>query len=199
MDPTDSWGTLNTRVVAAKGARGARVGGGVSVVSLAQQYLRETATRHVRTATHRRTHPRGAWQPPHPAQTQSSRAWQRSAAMCWSSSVVRNRQDFKTCRISPRLNLAFCSPSKLDDTIHCSQTVGFVSMSYEAGRNPACLEILTKDRSSLSSPAFRCSLLRRLGAAPAAGTAEGISITRISLVSTHTLCSLPCAAPKGYD
>ena len=126
------------------------------------------ATRHVRTATHRRTHTRGAWQPPHPAQTQSSCAWQRSAAMCWSSSVVRNRQDFKTCRISPRLNLAFCSPSKLDDTIHCSQTVGFVSMSYEAGRNLACLEILTKDRSSLSSPAFRCSLLRRLGAAPAA-------------------------------
>ena len=34
LDHTDSWGTLGTRVVAAKGARGARVGGGVSVVSL---------------------------------------------------------------------------------------------------------------------------------------------------------------------
>ena len=34
MDPTDPWGTLGTRVVEAKGARGARVGGGVSVVSL---------------------------------------------------------------------------------------------------------------------------------------------------------------------
>ena len=33
-DPTDPWGTLGARVVAAKGARGARVGGGVSVVSL---------------------------------------------------------------------------------------------------------------------------------------------------------------------
>ena len=34
MDPTDPWGTLGARVVEAKGARGARVGGGVSVVSL---------------------------------------------------------------------------------------------------------------------------------------------------------------------
>ena len=34
LDPTDSWGTLGTHVVAAKGARGARVGGGVTVVSL---------------------------------------------------------------------------------------------------------------------------------------------------------------------
>jgi hypothetical protein len=31
MDPTDPWGTLGTHVAAAKGARGARVGGGVSV------------------------------------------------------------------------------------------------------------------------------------------------------------------------
>jgi len=36
MDPTDPWGTLGAHVVEAKGARGARVGGGVSVVSLAQ-------------------------------------------------------------------------------------------------------------------------------------------------------------------
>ena len=35
MDPTDPWGTLGARVVEAKGARGARVGEGVSVVSLA--------------------------------------------------------------------------------------------------------------------------------------------------------------------
>ena len=28
MDPTDPWGTLGAHVVAAKGARGARVGGG---------------------------------------------------------------------------------------------------------------------------------------------------------------------------
>ena len=34
MDPTDPWGTLGVHVVAAKGARGARVGGGVSVRSL---------------------------------------------------------------------------------------------------------------------------------------------------------------------
>ena len=34
MDPTDPWGTLGAHVVAAKGARGARVGGGVTVVSL---------------------------------------------------------------------------------------------------------------------------------------------------------------------
>ena len=27
MDPTDQWGTLGAHVVAAKGARGARVGG----------------------------------------------------------------------------------------------------------------------------------------------------------------------------
>ena len=35
MDPTDPWGTLGAHVVEAKGARGARVGGGVSVRSLA--------------------------------------------------------------------------------------------------------------------------------------------------------------------
>ena len=35
MDPKDPWGTLGARVVEAKGARGARVGGGVSVRSLA--------------------------------------------------------------------------------------------------------------------------------------------------------------------
>ena len=34
MDPADSWGTLGTHVVAAKGARGARVGVVVSVCSL---------------------------------------------------------------------------------------------------------------------------------------------------------------------
>ena len=34
LDPTDSWGTLGAHVVTAKGARGARVGGGVTVVSL---------------------------------------------------------------------------------------------------------------------------------------------------------------------
>jgi hypothetical protein len=34
MDPTVSWGTLGAHVAAAKGARGARVGGGVTVVSL---------------------------------------------------------------------------------------------------------------------------------------------------------------------
>ena len=34
MHPTDPWGTLGVHVVAAKGARGARVGGGVTVVSL---------------------------------------------------------------------------------------------------------------------------------------------------------------------
>ena len=37
MDPTDPWGTLGAHVVAAKGARGARVGGGVSVVSLSEK------------------------------------------------------------------------------------------------------------------------------------------------------------------
>ena len=31
MDPADSWDTLGTHVVAAKGARGARVGEGVTV------------------------------------------------------------------------------------------------------------------------------------------------------------------------
>ena len=37
MDPTDPWGTLGVRVVAAKGARGARVGdGGLCVVSAAE-------------------------------------------------------------------------------------------------------------------------------------------------------------------
>ena len=34
MDPTVSWGTLGAHVAATKGARGARVGGGVTVVSL---------------------------------------------------------------------------------------------------------------------------------------------------------------------
>ena len=34
MDPTNPWGTLGAHVVAAKGERAARVGGGVSVVSL---------------------------------------------------------------------------------------------------------------------------------------------------------------------
>ena len=37
MDPTDPWGTLGAHVVEAKGARGARVGGGVSVVSLTEK------------------------------------------------------------------------------------------------------------------------------------------------------------------
>ena len=31
MDPTDLWGTLGAHIVEAKGARGARVGGGVTV------------------------------------------------------------------------------------------------------------------------------------------------------------------------
>jgi hypothetical protein len=31
MDPADQWGTLGVHVVTAKGARGARVGGGVTV------------------------------------------------------------------------------------------------------------------------------------------------------------------------
>ena len=31
MDPTDQWRTLDAHVVAAKGARGARVGGGVTL------------------------------------------------------------------------------------------------------------------------------------------------------------------------
>ena len=34
MHPTDPWGTLGAHVVAAKGARGARVGGDVSVPKL---------------------------------------------------------------------------------------------------------------------------------------------------------------------
>ena len=34
LDPTDPWGTLGVHVVATKGAHAARVGGGVSVVSL---------------------------------------------------------------------------------------------------------------------------------------------------------------------
>jgi len=36
-DPTVSWGTLGAHVAAAKGARGARVGGGVTVLSLMLQ------------------------------------------------------------------------------------------------------------------------------------------------------------------
>ena len=40
MDPTISWGTLGAHVVEAKGARGARAGGGVTVRSLS---LREFA------------------------------------------------------------------------------------------------------------------------------------------------------------
>ena len=44
MDPTDPWATLGARVVEAKGARGARVGGGVTVVSLHQvNFLRTRA------------------------------------------------------------------------------------------------------------------------------------------------------------
>ena len=39
MDPKDPWGTLGARVVEAKGARGARVGGGVTVVSRAAATL----------------------------------------------------------------------------------------------------------------------------------------------------------------
>ena len=39
MDPTDPWGTLGAHVVEAKGARGARVGGGVSVRSLRPRKL----------------------------------------------------------------------------------------------------------------------------------------------------------------
>ena len=39
MDSTDPWGTLGAHVVEAKGARGARVGGGVSVVSLVVLYF----------------------------------------------------------------------------------------------------------------------------------------------------------------
>ena len=34
MHPTDPWGTLGVHVVAAKGARGARVGGDVGVLTL---------------------------------------------------------------------------------------------------------------------------------------------------------------------
>ena len=36
MDPADQWGTLGAHVVEAKGARAARVGGGLTVVSLAR-------------------------------------------------------------------------------------------------------------------------------------------------------------------
>ena len=36
MDPTDPWGTLGAHVVEAKGERAARVGGGLTVVSLAR-------------------------------------------------------------------------------------------------------------------------------------------------------------------
>ena len=45
------------------------------------------ATRDVRRThhTHRHAHTPGARRPPHHTQTQSSRAWQRSTAMCWSS------------------------------------------------------------------------------------------------------------------
>ena len=39
MHPTDPWGTLGVHVVAAKGARAARVGGGVSVRSLVVLYF----------------------------------------------------------------------------------------------------------------------------------------------------------------
>ena len=39
MDPTVSWGTLGAHVAAAKGARGARAGGGVTVVSLVGLYF----------------------------------------------------------------------------------------------------------------------------------------------------------------
>jgi len=52
------------------------------------QYLESLATRHVWTTTHRHAHTPGARRPPHHTQTQSSRAWQRSAAMCWSSTVL---------------------------------------------------------------------------------------------------------------
>ena len=45
MDPTDPWGTLGAHVVEAKGARGARVGGGVSVVSLPPQTSERSAAR----------------------------------------------------------------------------------------------------------------------------------------------------------
>ena len=38
MDPADPWGTLGVHVVAAKGARGARAGGGVTVRSLPCHY-----------------------------------------------------------------------------------------------------------------------------------------------------------------
>ena len=43
MDPTDPWATLGARVVEAKGARGARVGGGVTVVSLHPSEFSENA------------------------------------------------------------------------------------------------------------------------------------------------------------
>ena len=39
MDPTDPWGTLGAHVVEAKGARGARFGGGVSVVRFVVLYF----------------------------------------------------------------------------------------------------------------------------------------------------------------
>ena len=38
MDPTVSWGTLGAHAAAAKGARGARVGGGVTIVSLEKKH-----------------------------------------------------------------------------------------------------------------------------------------------------------------
>jgi len=57
-------------------------------VYFVSQYLESLATRHVRTTTHRHAHTPGARRPPHHTQTQSSRAWQRSAAMCWSSTVL---------------------------------------------------------------------------------------------------------------
>ena len=46
MDPTDPWGTLGAHAVAAKGARGAHVGGGVSVrkvVSIGRKFAIETS------------------------------------------------------------------------------------------------------------------------------------------------------------
>ena len=45
MDSTDPWGTLGAHVVEAKGARGARVGGGVSVRSLEVRNLKVVKTR----------------------------------------------------------------------------------------------------------------------------------------------------------
>ena len=43
MDPTDPWGTLGAHVVEAKGARGARFGGGVSVVRFINTHWRRRA------------------------------------------------------------------------------------------------------------------------------------------------------------